>query len=116
MHGQRNAECRRVTLAGAARSRVVVHPGAGIRRLHPDSLGTPHVEDPIIMNTNKTWLVILDSTGSTLVGPCYLGEIDRGFRCGVRHIKNAVRFTETGARRVAAGFTGASIFNVGSAS
>ena len=83
--------------------------------MHGNLIGTPRVRD-LLMNTNKTWVVILDSTGSTLVSPYYLGEIDRGCRCGVQRVENAVRFTKIGARRVAAGYTGASIFNIGVAS
>jgi hypothetical protein len=53
------------------------------------------------MTNNKTWLVVLLTDAK---GPVYLGEFDRGCRCGVRHLENAVRFTAVGAKRVAAGY------------
>jgi hypothetical protein len=52
------------------------------------------------MNT-KTWVVVLLTD---VKGPMYLGELDRGCRQGVRQLKNAVRFTSVGAKRVAAGY------------
>ena len=55
-------------------------------------------------NTNKTHVVILTSTPSGLV---YLGELDRGLRQGVTRLENAIRFTATGAKRVAAQYSGA---------
>jgi hypothetical protein len=52
----------------------------------------------------KTHVVVLASDADGII---YLGEVDRGVRQGVTRLKNAVRFTETGAKRVAKGYNGA---------
>jgi hypothetical protein len=54
------------------------------------------------MKTTKTWLVVLHTDDR---GPVYLGEFDRGNRCGVRQVEDAIRFTRVGALRVASGYT-----------
>jgi hypothetical protein len=54
------------------------------------------------MRTAKNWIVVLCEGEARHW--CLLGELDRGMRQGVRRRGNATRFTEVGARRVAASY------------
>lgn len=65
------------------------------------------------MNTSKQWLVVLHTDER---GPVYLGTLDvnpteRSSRSGVRRLENAIRFTRTGAARIARGYSTGSTIN-----
>ena len=61
------------------------------------------------MRTTKAPKNCVVQLAASSTNPCYLGEIEAGDRQGVRRIENACRFTERGARRVAAEYTDAKV-------
>ena len=60
----------------------------------------------------KQWVVVLGSLNGS---PIYLGELEPRVRQGVQKLANAVRFTQHGARRVAAAYGDGAIATMPSA-